>query len=226
MSPHTLAEQLGLSFRDPALLARAFVHRTFTEEAGGANNERLEYLGDAVLELAMTELLYKALPDADEGQLSRVRNDFVSRPRLAAQARAWNLGQALKLGRGEENSGGREKDRLLADVFEALLGALYLDQGYPACLALVARAFDPLIADVDDPSHHIHPKSRLQELSIQRWKTKPTYDVVDASGPDHKRAFTIEVRVGDRVTAQGTAGRKKDAETAAAIAALALLEDE
>ncbi|MCP4804906.1 MAG: ribonuclease III [Proteobacteria bacterium] len=220
MNPTELAESLGLTFNDPELLERAFVHRTASEEGAGKNNERLEYLGDAVLELAMTELLFRSLPDADEGQLSRIRGDFVSKPRLAACARGWQLGEGLRLGRGEEKSGGRDKDRLLANVFEALLGALYLDQGYAPCLGLVERGFGELIANVDDPGAHVHPKSRLQELSMERWKVLPRYSIVEMEGPAHDRRYTVRIDIGERVSAVGTDSKKKGAETAAAVAAL------
>ena len=225
MTPREIAAELGLTFRDEGLLDQAFVHRTASEERGGRNNERLEYLGDAVLELAMTELLFKALPTAREGELSRVRGDFVSKPRLADVARRWHLGEALVLGKGEAKTGGREKDRLLANVFEALLGALYLDQGYPPCLGLVEQAFGELIGQVDDPSSHVHPKSRLQELAMERWKVLPRYTLVDTDGPAHDRRYTVRVDVGEQVSATGSDGKKKGAETAAAVAALALLED-
>lgn len=208
-------------------IQRALTHRSFSEEAKQAsNNERLEYLGDAVLELTVTELLFRLLPDADEGNLSRARSHLVRTESLAEVGLSWDVGPHLRLGRGEESTGGRTKPSLLANTVEALLGALYLDQGYPVCLGLIEKAFGPRIRGIEDPSvFGADPKSLLQDLTMARWKLLPTYRIVSREGPSHEAVFHCELRVGEHLSSKGSGTSKKNAQRAAAQAALESLDE-
>lgn len=222
----SIREALGL---DAACsLGVALTHRSWTEENPGTrHNERLEYLGDAVLELCVTELLFRALPEADEGSLSRIRAALVKTGSLASVARAWDLGEALRLGKGEVRSGGRTKESLLANAVEAILGAVYLSQGLAECSRLVEHAFGELVRGIDDPKGWgIDPKSALQELTMAKWKLLPRYREVGREGPPHELVFHIEVTVGERVCTSGRGLSKKTAERAAASAALEHLHGE
>ena len=210
---------------DPSCsLTVALTHRSWTEENPDTrHNERLEYLGDAVLELCVTELLFCTLPDADEGSLSRIRAALVKTGSLAEVARRWELGDALRLGKGELRSGGRTKESLLANAVEAILGAVFLSLGLPECRRLVEEAFGELVRGIDNPKGWgIDPKSALQELTMARWKLLPRY----REGPPHQLVFHIEVTVGERVCTSGHGPSKKTAERAAASAALEFLHGE
>ena len=209
-------------FQDAELLERALTHRSFSEEAQSASphNERLEYLGDAVLELCVTDLLFRELPQATEGDLSRIRASLVRTESLAEVGRTWDLGPRLRLGRGEQGSGGRNKASLLANAVEAVLGALYLDAGVAPCVALVDRTFGQAVRDIQDPATFGRdPKSRLQEETMKRFKLLPRYKVVDTSGPAHERSFEVLCQVGE-VETRGIGPSKRAAERAAARAAL------
>ena len=223
--PEELCRRLGIDRSEN--IGRALTHRSFSEERSRCeHNERLEYLGDAVLELAVTELLYRLLGDADEGSLSRIRSHLVRLETLAEVGRAWDLGPHLRLGRGEESTGGREKPSLLANTVEALLGAVYLDQGYPVCLDLVEKAFGGRIRAIEDPDvFGADPKSRLQELTMRRWKVLPSYRIVSREGPSHDAVFHCELRVGEHLTSAGSGTSKKHAQRAAAKAALESLDE-
>ena len=186
------------------------------------DNERLEFLGDSVLGRATTAMLYHRYPDADEGELAKRRSALVSTVALAQIARSIGLGPHIRLGRGEERTGGREKASILADVVEAIIGAGFLAAGSEAAEAFVLRLIAPL---ADDPSRFgsaVDPKTSLQEIAARRGATPPVYDIA-ASGPDHARVFTATVTVGDLATATGAGTSKKHAEVAAALAALGAL---
>ncbi|MFT4219498.1 MAG: ribonuclease III [Microbacterium sp.] len=219
-----LAEKLGVEI-DPELLSLALTHRSYAYEHGGVpHNERLEFLGDAVLGQAVTVSLFTRHPDLDEGALAKRRASVVSTVALAEVARYIELGEHLLLGRGEEQTGGRDKDSILADTMEAVIGATYISAGQEAATSLVLRLVEPLLADPERYGAAMDPKTSLQELAARRGVTPPVYSV-DSTGPDHDRVFTATVVVGP-VTATGTGTSKKTAEMAAALSAWRELGDE
>ena len=212
-----LIEKLGVDI-DPELLSLALTHRSFAYENGAIpHNERLEFLGDSVLGQAVTVRLYTRHPDLDEGSLAKRRASVVSTVALAEVARAIGLGDHVRLGRGEILTGGRDKDSILADTMEAVIGATYLSAGPDAATALVLRLVEPLLADPDRYGAAMDPKTSLQEIAARQSLSAPVYSV-EAAGPDHDRRFTATVTVGDVVT-QGHGSSKKQAEMAAALAA-------
>lgn len=212
-----LIQKLGVDI-DVQLLERALTHRSYAYEHGGIpHNERLEFLGDSVLGIAVTVMLFTTNPDIDEGQLAKRRASVVSTVALAEVARGIGLGAFLHLGRGEEQTGGRDKDSILADTMEAVFGATYLSAGPDAAEELVLRLTEPLLADPERYGAAMDPKTSLQELAAHLGRTPPSYEVV-SSGPDHNRSFTATVSVGDfSSTGEGTS--KKTAEMAAALTA-------
>lgn len=219
----SLPEKLGVDIA-PQLLQRALTHRSYAYEHGGIpHNERLEFLGDSVLGLAVTAMLFTTQPDLEEGQLAKRRASVVSTVALAEVARGIGLGEHLLLGRGEENTGGRDKDSILADTMEAVIGATYLSAGPEAAADLVLRLVEPLLADPERYGAAVDPKTSLQELAARLGRTPPSYAVV-ADGPDHDRRFTATVTVGD-LTQTGVGTSKKTAEMAAALGAWRLLSD-
>ncbi|GAA2990835.1 ribonuclease-3 [Microbacterium terrae] len=212
-----LAQKLGVDI-DPELLSLALTHRSWAYEHGqGPHNERLEFLGDSVLGQAVTVRLYTANPNLDEGALAKRRAGVVSTVALAEIARTIGLGEYLKLGRGEDLTGGRDKDSILADTMEAIFGATYLASGPDAATALVLRLVEPLLADPDRYGAAMDPKTALQELAARAGEQPPRYSVV-ATGPDHDRTFTATVMVGE-LAADGVGTSKKQAEMAAALGA-------
>jgi ribonuclease III len=212
-----LQAELGVDI-DPELLSLALTHRSYAYENGGiAHNERLEFLGDSVLGQAVTVSLFTKHPDLDEGELAKRRASVVSTVALAEVARGINLGAHLRLGRGEILTGGRDKDSILADTTEAVIGATYLSAGPEAATRLVLQLIEPLL---DDPARYgaaTDPKTSLQELAARQSLPAPVYEI-QASGPDHDRRFTATVRVGG-TSAVGGGSSKKQAEMAAALAA-------
>jgi len=218
-----LAEKLRVDI-DPELLALALTHRSYAYEHGGiAHNERLEFLGDSILGQAVTVMLFTTHPDIDEGQLAKRRASVVSTVALAEVARSIGLGEHLLLGRGEEQTGGRDKDSILADTMEAVFGATYLSAGPEAATELVLRLTAPLLADPERYGAAMDPKTNLQELAARLGSPPPAYSVL-ASGPDHDRRFTATVVVGDvSMTGEGTS--KKTAEMAAALSAWRVLSE-
>ena len=206
----------GLS---PALLDRALTHRSFAYENGGLpTNERLEFLGDAVLGLVVTDALFRAYPDLPEGHLAKLRAAVVNMRALADVARGLHLGDYVRLGRGEEGTGGRDKASILADTLEAVIGAVYIERGLEAADVLVHRLFDPVIARSARLGAGLDWKTSLQELTAASVLGVPEYHV-DESGPDHQKSFQALVRVGGRVYGSGTGRSKKEAEQHAAEAA-------
>jgi len=201
---------------DPELLALALTHRSYAYEHGGApHNERLEFLGDSVLGQAVTVMLFTTHPDIAEGELAKRRASVVSTVALAEVARSIGLGEYLLLGRGEEHTGGRNKDSILADTMEAVFGATYLSAGQDAATELVLRLTAPLLDDPERYGAAMDPKTSLQELAARLGLAPPTY-VVSATGPDHDRRFTATVTVGD-VSKGGDGTSKKTAEMAGAL---------
>ena len=212
-----LAERLGHTFVDITLLHHALAHRSWCgeQEGGAPSNERLEFLGDAVLGLAVARYTYATYPDFPEGMLAKVRSAVVNARVLAQVADRLGVGDEILLGRGEESSGGRAKASILADAFEAILGAIYLDAGFDAAERLVLRELHDLIAaaclEPDDFDH----KSRLQEWAVRNGEGTPRYVVV-GSGPDHDRSYVAEVFVAGTSRGGGAGRSKKDAEQDAA----------
>jgi ribonuclease-3 len=206
------------------MLELALTHRSWAYENGGvATNERLEFLGDSILGQAVTVMLYKTYPLLAEGDLAKRRASLVSSVALAEVARSIGLGEFLKLGRGEELTGGREKSSILADTVEALIGAVYLAEGGEAATALVLRLIAPLLADPQRFDASMDPKTSLQELAAQLGLSAPTYDIID-SGPDHSKVFTATVLIDGDAVAQGEGTSKKQAEMAAAQDACSVLQ--
>ena len=218
------AARLGLPVRDLDLLEQALVHSSWLHEhpdAARGHNERLEFLGDAVVNLAMSEALFTRHPDDDEGLLSARRATIVSTYGLARLGGRIDLGAHLQLGEGEDRRGGRARPSLLASAFEALVGALYLDIGYGATREwLVELATDALDAAGAAPATLKSPKSRLQELTQRRTGARPEYRLVHATGPDHEKTFRVEVAIEGEVLGVGEGSSRRIAETAAAARAL------
>jgi ribonuclease III len=215
-SSHAILEgRLGYRL-ETALLVRALTHRSFAYENGGLpTNERLEFLGDSVLGLVVTDTLYRTHPDLPEGQLAKLRAAVVNSRALAEVARGLELGSFVRLGRGEEGTGGRNKASILADTLEAVIGAVYLDQGLAAADELVHRLFDPLIERSAGLGAGLDWKTSLQELSAAESLGVPEY-VITESGPDHEKTFTAAARVGGVTYGTGTGRSKKEAEQQAA----------
>jgi ribonuclease-3 len=218
-----LAQRLGHRFSDIALLDRALTHASQANEADAdrRDNEPLEFLGDAVLGLTVTDLLHRLDPEGSEGRKSQRRAALVSAPSLARRAEALGLPALLRLGRGEEKSGGREKVAIWADAYEAVLAALYLDGGFEAARRFVGDSF---AADAEAPdTATIDAKSRLQEQLQARGRALPSYSVLGEEGPDHRRRFRIECRLDDGTVTVGEGSSKKAAEQSAALEALSRL---
>ena len=220
---------LGFRFRDPSLFRRALVHRSYCNEHGleaTESYERLEFLGDAVLELTVSAHLYRRFPEADEGELTKARSSLVRGETLAQVARRWGLGERLVVGRGVEASGGRDQDSVLAAAVEAVIAAVYLDQGMEAAREFISVNMIDELASISlagPPPEN--PKSRLQEYLQGQGRPTPTYRLAHREGPDHNPVFSVEALVGGEVVGRGQGGRKSEAERAAAEAALAALAD-
>ncbi len=224
-----LTERLGLPIRDRALLAQALVHSSWLHEhpdAAPGHNERLEFLGDAVVNLAVSEALYRRHPTDDEGVLSARRAAIVSTPGLARLAARLELGDFLLLGEGEAQRGGRVRPSLLASAFEALAGAIYLDLGWETARDWIhERAADELSADLAITTLK-SPKSRLQEHTQRTTGERPVYRLVEAVGPDHEKRFRIDVEIEGRTMGTGEGSSRRQAETSAAAQALDALRRE
>jgi len=219
-----LAAGLGYRFQDLARLDQALRHSSFAHEnpEAGPSNEQLEFLGDTVLALTVSNLLLQQFPESSEGELSRGRAALVNARRLAALARELDLGAYLLLGRGEEAQAGREKPSLLADALEAVMAAVFLDGGLQAADVLTRRWFTPLLAGLAESPWQDF-KTRLQELTQARHQGSPTYRLLSETGPSHARVFTVEVCLGERPLARGQGRTKKQAEQQAAKEALEAL---
>jgi len=220
-----MGEHLSHPFRRRELLETAFTHRSYANETPGVkeSNQRLEFLGDAVLGLVVSQYCYERFPDWPEGDLSKVRAAVVCAPALARSARTLAIGEVLRLGRGEASTGGRDRDSNLADAFEAVVGALYLDGGLEAARPFVLQALMSELAAVQDGQRATDYKTQLQE-HLQRFSAEsPTYRLVAEEGPDHAKTFTMAVYWGGRVLGRGAGHSKKEAEQEAARQALAAL---
>ncbi len=219
-----LQAELGVKFNDLSLLQQAFTHTSYVNENKQAkHNERLEFLGDAVLELTVTQYLYEQFPKLPEGELTKMRASIVCEPSLKLLADEHHFGRHLLLGRGEETTGGRSKPAILADVFEAFIGALYLDQGLETVVQfLQSNLFMKLRLENSDQI--TDAKSQLQEYTQQNNLSKPEYCLVMESGPSHEKQFTIEVRFDSNVMGTGIGRSKKESEQRAAAQALIKLQ--
>ena len=216
-----LEEVIGHRFRDARLLKEALSHKSHAAESrSGIDNERLEFLGDSILAAVIAHRLYAAYPDDPEGNLSKKKAQMVSRPNLAHWASEMGLGSYLLLGVGEEASGGRTRSSLLANTFEAVVGAIYLDGGYEEAAAFINRCLTRSAPRA--PTDH---KSLLQEILQKKHKAPPAYETASCEGPDHDKTFEVLVRFGKRVLGQGSGKTKKEAEQAAARDALAKLKE-
>jgi ribonuclease-3 len=217
-----LQKELDFQFADAALLLRAHTHVSHERDDGAGHNEVLEFLGDAVLDLAVSDLLMRRYPARNEGDLSKMRAALVNTSVLAEKAALLKLGPLLRLGKGEERSGGRTKPSILAGAFEALLGAVYQDGGFEAARQLVERYF---AGDVEEKELGRHDyKTRLQEISQMLFHAPPSYRIVAESGPDHDKHFVTEITVGGKVLGKGEGKTKKQAEQQAAKKALSELQ--
>ena len=208
----TLCRRLGYTFTDDALLRTALTHRS----AAGANNERLEFLGDSILNFVIAEALFEHYPKAKEGELSRLRASLVKGDTLADAARAIELGDYLNLGSGELKSGGFRRDSILADALEALLAAVYLDSDFATCRALIRRLFGPQLAALPAADQLKDPKTRLQEALQARQQALPVYDVLAVSGEPHDQKFTVRCTIDNGLVtvAEGASRRKAEQEAA------------
>lgn len=221
-TPAELAGRLGLSFKNPSLLSRALTHRSYINENPNTleDNERLEFLGDAVLDFIVGAWVYHHCPELPEGDLTRMRSALVRNEQLAEFARRLDLGRGMRMGRGEAASGGRGRDGLLGSLFEAVVGALYLDQG----LSAVQDFMEPLLESVRDRvilrAEIYDPKSRFQEWAQSEKLGTPKYMTVSANGPDHAKTFEVEVRIKDQTYGRGAGPSKQIAAQVAAQTAL------
>jgi ribonuclease-3 len=220
-------QRLAFSFNDKTLLLRALTHRSYLNESAllFADNERLEFLGDAVLDLLVAELLYQRFPELHEGFLTAMRSSLVRREALAQFGRQIELGNHLLMGRGEEESGGRERDAILCATFEAIIGAIYLDQGLVAAARFLHPLIEPELQALRSGQMSKDAKSLLQEWSQATLNATPAYVTVETSGPDHAREFTVAVRIGGVTYGLGRGASKQRAAQEAAGAALFALQD-
>ena len=229
MNPSALELRTKLRFKNRKLLEQALAHPSYLNElqddpGPGESYERLEFLGDSVLGLVITLELYKRHSDLTEGDLTKLRASLVRSSTLAGVARRLELGQHLNLGKGEESTGGRDRDSNLADAFEALTGAIFLDKGFDTATRFVLRTMREEIESIMEDGVPEDPKSRLQELIQRTGGTTPSYRVVKSGGPDHHKSFSVEVVMDGQVIGTGHGKRKLDAEKQAASEALGRLE--
>jgi ribonuclease III len=217
-------QKIGISFQNPAYLELALIHSSYINENPGLaveSNERLEFLGDAVLGLVIAERLYQDFPRSPEGELTRLRAALVRRETLAQMARKIDLGAYLSLGNGEETGGGRGKAANLAGAFESLIAAIYLDQGLETARSFILGLFGPEMYQQAHRGAGTDYKSKLQEIMQAERQITPTYELITAVGPEHDKQFTVEVWIGDEALGRGAGKSKKQAEMEAARAALA-----
>ena len=217
---------IGVNFQNMSLLEQALVHSSYINENPGytlGHNEKLEFLGDAVLGFFVAEMLYKEYPDANEGEMTKLRAALVSRNTLARVTKGIRLGHFLYLGRGEESSGGRQKKANLAGALEAVIAAVYLDRGERVTRDFIMRILDKEMKRINRKDIIVDYKSRLQETIQSRYQAAPGYRLVSEKGPDHDKTFMVEVLVNETVLGKGVGKSKKEAETEAARLALETL---
>ncbi len=220
---HGLEARLDVQFRDYSLLDRALTHRSFLNEnpeTALTDNERLEFLGDAIIDFQVAALLYHRFPEMDEGELTALRAALVRSETLADFSRQLEIGRCLRLGYGEDESGGRDRTAILCATFEAVIGAIYLDQGLTATQAIINRLVPPALERIRADSLHKDAKSEFQVWAQGQYNVTPHYDMIASEGPDHAKVFTVQVLVGDEVWGEGRGLSKQQAAQAAAAAAL------
>ncbi len=222
MNFEAVEKRIKIEFKDKELLQKALTHRSYLNENKDyklPHNERLEFLGDAVLELLVTEYLFEKYPEEPEGILTSVRSAAVRTETLADQSRKLGYGEHLLMSHGEEMTGGRDRDYILANTFEAMLGAIYLDQGMEVCRDFLEREHYSIIVGIIEGKAYIDNKSKLQELAQEQYKFTPYYELVGEQGPDHDKEFTMAVKIGDKEYGRGKGKNKQAAEQEAAEAA-------
>ncbi len=226
MALEKLQDRLRYRFGDRGVLLQSLTHKSFGHEffqekpIALRDNERLEFLGDAILDVIVSDILLESFPNANEGQLSKMRAAVVNEKTLAQLAKSIQLQECVRLGKGEAQTGGNEKASILSSTFEALIAAIYLDGGFNAVYPVVRHLFAPLFAEERELMAFYDHKTQLQEIVQARWKVTPTYHLIEAHGPDHAKIFEIEVRMNGKTLAIATGSSKKDAEQNAARAAI------
>ena len=226
MNLERLQERLGYRFGDRAVLLQSLTHKSYGHEffqdkpIALRDNERLEFLGDAILDVVVSDILLEAFPHANEGHLSKMRAAVVNEKTLAILARGLHLQESVRLGKGEAQTGGNEKASILSSTFEALIAAVYLDGGFNAVYPVVRHIFAPLFLEERELMSFYDHKTQLQEIVQARWKVTPTYHLVESHGPDHAKTFQIEVRMNGKVLAVAIGSSKKEAGQNAAKAAI------
>ncbi len=220
-----LEKKIGVKFQNKEFLKEALTHRSYLNEnpSWGRNNERMEFLGDSVLELITSEFLYKKYPNEDEGQLTILRAALINYQMLAQVAREIELENYLLLSKGEAKDFGKGREAILADAFEALLAAIYLDQGYEASEDFIIKFLLPHLDEIEKKQLYKDPKSLLQEMIQEQSKSTPIYKVLEESGPDHQKIFRVGVYVGEKLIAEGKGFSKQEGELNAASQALSSL---
>lgn len=224
-----IEQKLGIEFKNRDLLTTALTHRSYLNEHRGSasqNNERLEFLGDAVLELIISTYLFKTYPEKPEGELTNIRAAVVRTESLAQESRSLGLGKFLRMSKGEEDSGGKDKDYLLANTFEAVLGAIYEDQGIDVCKEYISRTLLKKVGNIVENNLFIDPKTQAQEIIQAQFKVTPIYEVIKEEGPDHDKIFTVALRVNNKQMAIGTGSSKQRAEEEAARETVNLLNNQ
>ncbi|MBN1277335.1 MAG: ribonuclease III [Deltaproteobacteria bacterium] len=219
MESDGLYKSLGYRFKDPELLLKAFRHSSYINEQPGAgieDNERLEFLGDSVLDLAVSHILMELFNDAEEGELSKFRASIVDEAGLCQVAQGLGLGGFILLGKGEEQSGGREKPSILANTLEALIGAIYIDAGFNRTMKIIRRLFSSQLKNSGSKDVINDFKSVLQEYTQQAFKTLPSYRLTGESGPSHEKTFEVELELNGKIISHGKGKSKKEAEQSAA----------
>ena len=227
MNSDELEKKIGIEFSNKELLTKALTHRSYLNENRGEglqNNERLEFLGDAVLELIISSELFNRYKDKSEGELTGIRSAIVRTESLAGESRRLDIGKHLLMSRGEEDSGGRDKDYLLANVYEAILGAIYLDKGVEECRKFVERTLLKQLNNIVENELFIDPKTKIQELVQAKYRLTPTYKVIKEHGPDHDKYFTVVLKIGEKVFTEGFGASKQKAEEDAAQKAIAIVD--
>jgi ribonuclease III len=226
MTLERLQERLGYTFGDSSILLQSLTHTSYGHEhlskvpVGLRDNERLEFLGDAVLDVVISDILLESFPNSREGQLSKMRAAVVNEKTLAEVARALRLQEFIRLGKGEAATGGALKPSILSSTFEALIAAIYLDGGFGAVYPVVRQLFEPLFSEERELMAFYDHKTQLQEISQAKWRTTPSYHLLGTQGPDHAKVFEVEVRMSGRPLATAKGSSKKEAEQNAARLAI------
>ncbi|OHD63426.1 MAG: ribonuclease III [Spirochaetes bacterium RBG_13_51_14] len=222
-----LQKVIRVKFKNKSMLRRAMTHRSFVNESGRnvTDNERLEYLGDSVLALVVNEYLFRHFEEYREGKLAKIKSAVVSEATLAKIARRIDLGEFILMGKGEEHSGGRDRPSILANTFEAVIGAMFLDSGMKTCRTFVLNLIRDEIESADSPTSLRDPKTTLQEYVQKKYKERPEYQVIEERGPDHNKEFTVRLIINGREIITGDGPSKRKAEMNAARASLKKIED-